>query len=79
MECTPTMMFDSKGEDVSDGPGEVHAGGGGHRNPAWCSGTPDPSLPGGAFSARITWDRIPQLNMGQGMSLGQGGRKALGA
>ena len=60
-------------------PGEVHAGGGGHRKPASCSGTPEPSLPGGAFSARITWDRIPQLNVGQGMPLGQGRRKALGA
>lgn len=59
-------------------PGEVHAGGGGHRKPAWCSGTPEPSLPGGAFSARITWDRIPQLNVGQDMSLGQGGRKRWG-
>lgn len=37
-----------------------------------------PAFPGGAFSARITWDRIPQLNMGQGMSLGQGGRKGAG-
>lgn len=79
MECTPTMMFDSEGEDVSDGSWRGSRQGWGHRKPAWCSGTPEPSLPGGAFSARITWDRIPQLNMGRGVSSGQGGRKALGA
>ena len=50
----------------------------GHRNPAWCSGTPEPSLPAGAFSARITWDRITQLNMGRGVSLGRAGGRRWG-
>ena len=78
MECTPTMMLDPEGEDVSDGSWRGSRQGWGHRNPAWCSGTPEPSLPGGAFSARITWDRITQLDMGRGVSLGRAGGRRWG-